>query len=187
MNDAEREWRAHMTQITRIDMENEQNYKEFQVITNTIEDTGDKDPYTQWAHGEYIVGTDNTWPQCTQWLKIRYILNVLHNGSTMCVMVKNWAHSEFLLPLWPKCACWLQITPILNDRPNVTTMCNPITGWLHFECTQRWDHLALLAEHVDSIQNMLPEVSQMCSVITFRMYLKCNQFSGLHSECCHTS
>ena len=23
-------------------------------------DTGDKDPYTQWAHGEYIVGTDNT-------------------------------------------------------------------------------------------------------------------------------
>ena len=22
--------------------------------------TGDKDPYTQWAHGEYIVGTDNT-------------------------------------------------------------------------------------------------------------------------------
>ena len=24
------------------------------------EDTGDKDPYTQWAHGEYIVGTDNT-------------------------------------------------------------------------------------------------------------------------------
>ena len=23
-------------------------------------DTVDKDPYTQWAHGEYIVGTDNT-------------------------------------------------------------------------------------------------------------------------------
>ena len=22
-------------------------------------DTGDKDPYTQWARGEYIVGTDN--------------------------------------------------------------------------------------------------------------------------------
>ena len=66
--------------------------------------TGDKDPYTQWAHGEYIVGTDNTWPQCTQWLKIGYILNVLHNGSTMYMMVKNWAHSECLLPLWPKCA-----------------------------------------------------------------------------------
>ena len=77
--------------------------------------------------------------------------------------------------------------PILNDHPNVTTMCNPITGWLYFECTQCWDHLALLVEHVDSIQNMLPEVSQMCLVITFRMYLKCNQFSGLYSECCHTS
>ena len=24
------------------------------------DDTEDKDPYTQWAHGEYIVGTDNT-------------------------------------------------------------------------------------------------------------------------------
>ena len=24
------------------------------------DDTGDKDPYTQWAHGEYIVGTENT-------------------------------------------------------------------------------------------------------------------------------
>ena len=23
-------------------------------------DTGDKDTYTQWAHGEYIMGTDNT-------------------------------------------------------------------------------------------------------------------------------
>ena len=149
--------------------------------------TGDKDPYTQWAHGEYIVGTDNTWPQCTQQLKIGYTLNVFYNGSTMCPMVKNWAHSECLLLLWPKCACWLQTTPILNDHPNVTTICGPITGWSHFECTQHWDHLALLAEHVDSIQNMLPEVSQMCLVITLRMYLKCNPFSGLYSECCCTS
>ena len=152
-----------------------------------LPDTGNKDPYTQWAHGEYIVGTDNTWLQCTQWLKFGYILNILCNGSIMHLMVKNWAHSECLLPLWPKCAHWLQITPILNDCPNVTTICNPITGWSHFECTQHWIHLALLAEHVDSIQNILPEVSQMCLVIIFRMYLKCNPFSGLHSECCCTS
>ena len=98
-------------------------------------------------------------------------MNVLRNWSTMCVMVKNWAHSECLLPLQPKCACQLQIAPILNDHPNVTTMRNPITGWLHFEYTQCWDHLALLVKHVDSIQNMLPEVSQMCSVITFWMLL----------------
>ena len=35
-----------------------------------------KDPYTQWIHGEYIVGTDNTWSQCTQQLKIGHILNI---------------------------------------------------------------------------------------------------------------
>ena len=29
------------------------------LLENTSPLTGDKDPYTQWAHGEYIVGTDN--------------------------------------------------------------------------------------------------------------------------------
>ena len=96
---------------------------------------------SHWGQGPiYPVGTwwvhcgNNTWPQYTQQLKIGYILNFLCNGSTMCAMVKNWAHSECLLPLWPKCAHQLQISPILNDHPNATTMCNPITGWLHSEC-----------------------------------------------------
>ena len=38
MDNVEREWRAHMTQIARIDLENEQNCKEFQVMMNTIEE-----------------------------------------------------------------------------------------------------------------------------------------------------
>ena len=38
MDNVEREWRAHMTQIAHIDLENEQNCKEFQVMMNTIEE-----------------------------------------------------------------------------------------------------------------------------------------------------
>ena len=32
--------------------------------------TGDKGPYTQWAHCEHIVSTDNMWPQCAQWAHV---------------------------------------------------------------------------------------------------------------------
>ena len=38
MDDAEREWRAHTTQIAKIDSENKMNCKEYQVVTNTIEE-----------------------------------------------------------------------------------------------------------------------------------------------------
>ena len=32
------EWRAHSTQIAKINQENEQNCKDFQIVTNTIEE-----------------------------------------------------------------------------------------------------------------------------------------------------
>ena len=38
MDDTEWEWKAHTTQIARINQENETNYKEFQVVMNTIEE-----------------------------------------------------------------------------------------------------------------------------------------------------
>ena len=70
-------------------------------------------------------------------IKIGYILNVLYNGSTMYTMVKNWTHSECLLPLWPKCACQLWVAPILNDCPNVITMCPVVKNWAHLKYTHK--------------------------------------------------
>ena len=38
MDDAEREWWALQSQVIKVDGENEANHKEFQVVTNTIEE-----------------------------------------------------------------------------------------------------------------------------------------------------
>ena len=85
-----------------------------EIAKNTLNDTGDKDPYTQWAHAEYTVITDNAQPQCTQWLKNRCTLNVSPNGTTMCPMVKNQVHPECPVPLWSQFVHQLQIAHILN-------------------------------------------------------------------------
>ena len=38
MDDAKQEWRAHTTQITKIDSDNEQNHKDFQAVMNNIKE-----------------------------------------------------------------------------------------------------------------------------------------------------
>ena len=51
-------------------------------VTGLVSGTGDKDPYTQWAHGEYIVGTDNTChnvPVIKNWVHFECSLQWVHN------------------------------------------------------------------------------------------------------------
>ena len=47
-------------------------------------DTGDKDPYTQRAHCEHIVSTDNMLPQCAHWVHFDHIQNLPPNVAKMC-------------------------------------------------------------------------------------------------------
>ena len=46
--------------------------------------TGDKDPYTQWAHCEHIVSTDNMLPKCAQWAHFDHIQNLPTHVAKMC-------------------------------------------------------------------------------------------------------
>ena len=89
--------------------------------TNTmVQNTGDKDPYTQQAHCEHIVSTENMWPQCTQWVHFDHIQNLPPNVAKMCAPnlfrtcattmaticpVVTWPVTFKICPvMWPTCS-----------------------------------------------------------------------------------